>query len=514
MGPWHERPEPSTASPWRVFGWALLVGALLSLPASADLPAGRAAGLPPDTASLARARAEGPVYVVEAYPRVGRARFPGLTVLAEWEGTALVAGPEGAIEALAALGYEVRLVPESRLLPAVPEAAPLVPATFDERVQWVMDQVQQAGLVTLLNGLSGEIPVTIEGASQTLLTRYSFFSGCRLAEQYVFETLHAAGLAVEYQPFYTGTWRNVVATMPGVTRPGRQILVTAHLDDRPNGATAPGADDNGSGSAAVLRAAQIMGPATFDKTIKFICFTGEEQGLIGSYAYAEAAASRGDTIDAVVNLDMIAYESNDDDVFELHAGTTEASGAIADAFMDVNTVYGLGLVPEKITTGATSSSDHAAFWYYGYPAILAIEDFQDFTPYYHTVGDRVSTLDPGYFTRLAKAAIGTVATLAGPAWTTVVGASAPAVLLSLGPNPTRRGAVLRLSLPVPAEVRLDFFDLAGRRLRTLGGIRPAGVAEVAWDGLDAAGSAAPAGVVFYRASAGERVFSGRLVVLR
>jgi hypothetical protein len=140
---------------------------------------------------------------------------------------------------------------------------------------------------------------------------------------------------------------------------------------------------------------------------------------------------------------------------------------------------------------------------------------QDLTPWYHMVEDRVATLDQDFFTRFAKAAVGTVATLAGPGWTVGVEPPAPAAFITLGPNPTTRGAVLRLSLPAPAEVRLEFFDLTGRRLRELGGgVRPSGVSEISWDGLDAAGSPAPAGVVFYRASVGEKVRSGRLVVLR
>ena len=461
--------------------------------------------------------AEGPVYVVEAYPRVVSARFPGLKVLAEWEGAALVAGPARAIDSLAALGYEVRRVSGPALLPAVPPSAPQARAGYDARVQWLMDQVVQADLVAMLDGLSGETPVTIGGASQVIGTRYSAFDGCRLAEQYALETMQAAGLEVEYQPFPGGSWRNVVATRTGVSRPGRQVLVIAHLDDMPGGTSpiAPGADDNGSGSVTVLRAAQIMAALPFEKTIRFICFTGEEQGLLGSTAYAASAAARGDTIDAVVNLDMIAYESNDLDVFELHAGTQAASGVIADVFISVNTDYGLGLEPQKITSGSTSASDHAPFWSHGYAAILAIEDFQDFTPWYHKTEDRVATLDQNYFTRLAKAAVGTVATLAGPAWTVGVEPPAPAAFIALGPNPTTRGAVLRFSLPAPAVVRLELFDLAGRRLRTVGGgVRPAGVSEIHWDGLDATGNLAPTGVMFYRASLGERVFSGRLIVLR
>jgi len=507
-------------SAWRSAAWVLCAGALLALPCpalAAVAPHGLL-GVPPGIQVPVLDEADGPVYVVEAYPRVLSTRFPGLKVLAEWEGAALVAGPEGTIDSLAALGYEVRRVQEQGLLPAVPEAAPQAEAGYDARVQMVMDQVVQSDLVGMLNGLTGETSVTIGGASQVITSRYSYRTQCRLAEQYVFETMQATGLPVEYQTYTheSNDWRNVIATLTGVSRPGRQILVTAHLDDMPGTAFAPGADDNGSGSVTVLRAAQIMAALQFEKTIRFICFTGEEQGLLGSYAYAVGAVVRGDTIDAVVNLDMIAYESDGLDVIELHAGTTvAASGAIADAFMNVNTTYGLGFTPEKVTTGSSYSSDHASFWSLGYPAILAIEDFQDFTPWYHTELDRVATLELDFFTRFAKAAVGTVATLAGPAWTVGVEPPAPAVFIALGPNPTTRGAVLRLSLPAPAEVRLELFDLTGRRLRALGGgVQPAGVSEIHWDGLDATGNVAPAGVVFYRATAGEKVFSGRLIVLR
>jgi hypothetical protein len=507
-------------SAWRGGVCGLFVGALLALPipALAAVAPGGLLGVPPGIQVPVFDESDGPVYLVEAYPRVLSARFPGLKVLAEWEGAALVAGPEGAIDSLAALGYEVRRVQEQGFLPAVPEAAPQAAAGYDARVQWIMDRILQADLVAMLNGLTGETSVTIGGSSQVIATRNSYRTECRLAEQYVFETLQAAGLPAEYQAYGSNGWRNVIATLTGVSRPGRQILLTAHLDDMPGSAyaIAPGADDNGSGSVTVLRAAQIMAALPFEKTIRFICFTGEEQGLVGSSAYALAAAARGDTIDAVVNLDMIAYESNGVDVIELHAGTTvAASGAIGDAFMDVNTTYGLGFAPEKITIGSTNASDHASFWQRGYPAILAIEDMQDFTPWYHKVEDRLTTLDQDFFTRFAKVAIGTVATLAGPGWTVGVEPQEPAALIALGPNPTTGGALLRLSLPTPAEVRLELFDLTGRRLRVLGGgVWPAGVSELRWDGLDAAGNVTPAGVVFYRASVGEKAFTGRLIVLR
>jgi len=216
---------------------------------------------------------------------------------------------------------------------------------------------------------------------------------------------------------------NVVAVLPGQTEPGKECLITAHYDNTSNDPYnyAPGADDNGSGTAAVLTAAHILKDFEFDYTLKFVGFAGEEQGLLGSEAYAAEAAQRGDTIIGVYNFDMIAYEGNNVNIIELHAGTGASSGALADITIGVINDYGLALTPQKITTGATDRSDHASFWAYGFPAILGIEDFDDFNPAYHTTGDRISIFDLPYFTDFAKAGIASLAVLAQPYHTFIYG---------------------------------------------------------------------------------------------
>lgn len=209
---------------------------------------------------------------------------------------------------------------------------------------------------------------------------------------------------------------NVVATLPGQTQPGKECLITAHYDNTSNDPYnyAPGADDNASGTAAVLTAAHILKDYDFDYTIKFIGFSGEEQGLLGSEAYAQKAYEAGDTVLAVYNLDMIAFDGNNDNIIELHAGTGPSSGALADIMIGVINDYSFPLVPQKITSGSTGGSDHASFWAYGFPAILGIEDFQDFNPAYHKTGDRISIFDMPYFTDFAKAGIASLAILAQP----------------------------------------------------------------------------------------------------
>jgi photosystem II stability/assembly factor-like uncharacterized protein len=209
---------------------------------------------------------------------------------------------------------------------------------------------------------------------------------------------------------------NVVATIEGQTYPGRQVLITGHYDDVSEDSYnwAPGADDNASGTVSLLAAASILKDYDLTNTVKFVAFSAEEQGLLGSAAYAQEAYNRGDTIVGVLNFDMIAYDGNGDDVIEVHCGDPSENQALADLLIGAISDYGLSLSPEKIISGATDRSDHASFWDWGYPAILGIEDFDDFNPLYHTTGDRVSIFDTSYYVDFTKAAVAGISILADP----------------------------------------------------------------------------------------------------
>jgi len=240
------------------------------------------------------------------------------------------------------------------------------------------------------------------------------------AASYLYGQLSAAGLSVGYDVFvYNGTtMKNVAAELPGAgLQSGGIYIICAHYDStssEPYNA-APGADDNASGSAAVLEAARILSQHRFAHTLRFVLFAGEEQGMIGSAHYAAAAHDRGDSIEGVINLDMIGYEgpANDHRV-ELHAGTDPASIALADVMMAAISVYGVQLSPEKITSGATTRSDHASFWSQGYPAVLGIEDMQDFSPYYHQTTDTLAHMRTSLMVQFTKAGVATLAELASP----------------------------------------------------------------------------------------------------
>ena len=107
--------------------------------------------------------------------------------------------------------------------------------------------------------------------------------------------------------------RNVVAVLPGVdTTDPSVIIVEAHLDSRckdncDGDCLAQGMEDNGSGVALVLELARVMGYSNyvFDHTIVFMTVTGEEQGLVGSNAYAVFAKQDSLPIKAVLNNDIV-----------------------------------------------------------------------------------------------------------------------------------------------------------------------------------------------------------------
>jgi uncharacterized repeat protein (TIGR01451 family) len=146
--------------------------------------------------------------------------------------------------------------------------------------------------------------------------------------------------------------------------------------------------------------------------VRFVTFSGEEQGLYGSYYYVAEAHSAGTNIGGAINLDMIAWDSDGDNIMEIHAGTQGDSQALGTVFLNANTTYGVALVPEYITYGSAGASDHARFWSHGYPAILVIEDFQDFNPYYHQTSDTLDKLDLPYATKFVQTTVATLAELA------------------------------------------------------------------------------------------------------
>jgi hypothetical protein len=103
---------------------------------------------------------------------------------------------------------------------------------------------------------------------------------------------------------------DVLAIQRGQTDPGRVIIIAAHLDSRNSDVMdalhdAPGANDDGSGVAAVLEAARILSKRKFPATLVYAVLTGEEQGLLGGTVLAHYARNHGWNVEADLNNDII-----------------------------------------------------------------------------------------------------------------------------------------------------------------------------------------------------------------
>jgi hypothetical protein len=319
-------------------------------------------------------------------------------------------------EELYAQGYPL-IEARRQLPPRTPAGARAGVAANDPAIQGILQQVTAPMLAGFVADLSGENEVVVNGKPLTIQTRYSGTEGMFDAADYLYQYYEDLGLSVEQLPFRIDDWVNVVATQTGRVRPDQVYVICAHYDSISETpfSYAPGADDNASGSATVMAAAQILSQYAFDHTIRYVHFSGEEQGLYGSKAYAHQAANLGEEIMGVINLDMIAWDDLNGPIFELHAGQpASASRQLADVFLDIVDVYDLDLdIEMRLGAQATNRSDHASFWQEGYAAFLAIEDFDDFTPYYHSTADTLETLDMDYFVAATQAALGALSTLAG-----------------------------------------------------------------------------------------------------
>ncbi len=291
----------------------------------------------------------------------------------------------------------------------------------DPTVQGMLSQVTTQVVVDYTAQLSGEVPVTVGGSPFTITSRYSY-SGTPIqkAGQWVGEHFQNLGLTVDYHVWGTtgtpSTYPNVVGQRLGTTNPNDIYIIGGHLDDMPSSGLAPGADDNASGSVATLIAADILTQYDWSCTLRFAVWTGEEQGLRGSAAYATRAKNANETIKGYLNMDMIAFNAGAPNEINLFAkSTVPGSVSMMDLYADAITAYGLNLVPVKYTNDTLGDrSDNKSFWDKGYASMLAIEDYYgDFNTRYHTANDKLQYLDMAYYTDFVKASLATFVHLTG-----------------------------------------------------------------------------------------------------
>lgn len=203
---------------------------------------------------------------------------------------------------------------------------------------------------------------------------------------------------------------NVVAVQKGTVDPNTVIVVCGHMDSTVssyNYASAPGADDNGTGAAGVLHVARVAGRLPLPYTVIYAEMNAEEVGLVGSKAVAKAlAAQTGVQIKAVLNMDMIA-DKDDNEVAVI--GNTRSNWLI-DVFKDTALAY-TGLKSKTLYDSNIWYSDHSSFWNIGASAILTIEGYPEMSKYYHKATDLVANLEPTLMEKIARSQLAVLLTL-------------------------------------------------------------------------------------------------------
>jgi aminopeptidase YwaD len=232
---------------------------------------------------------------------------------------------------------------------------------------------------------------------------------CEALGKYLYETLNSFHLSVRYD-----SWRyklrsgnNIEATLQGTTKGDSIVIVSAHYDSV---RVSPGADDDGSGVAVVLAVADIMSNYCFNSTVRFVLFSGEEQGLLGSHEYVQHAYRTGERIIADLQLDGVGYAVTSEDSSKIKHHSNNQSAWMVDISSAIASHYYDDIDLEVVRLPHVTFSDHESFVKYDYDASYFFEYF--LTPYYHTSEDILEHMNITYLAKVCKLTVGTLASMA------------------------------------------------------------------------------------------------------
>jgi len=254
----------------------------------------------------------------------------------------------------------------------------------------------------------------------TYYTRYYNSDTAKQAAQWLFQQYEdyaafRSDITIEY---FDHTWKmpSIIARIQGEQGDAgaTRVILGAHEDSIGTSTTgqAPGADDDGSGTATVLEVFRVLAQSGFKphRTIEFHAYSGEEGGLLGSQAIAKAYQSFGIVVESMLQLDMTMYGKNETEPFGVVTDyvSVELSAflrLLLDAYSDF---------PHTNTKCGYACSDHASWTKYGYRAAFPFEaTFAKSDPNIHSPRDTISTLNVYRGYQLSKVALGYVIEMAG-----------------------------------------------------------------------------------------------------
>lgn len=252
-------------------------------------------------------------------------------------------------------------------------------------------------------------------------TRRTLTAGNLDARDWISTTFARLGWTSTFHAFsmLSGMSYNVIGERVGDTYPNDIYIVGAHMDSTSSQAytLAPGAEDNASGTAALLEIARVLQDQTPASTIRLIAFSGEEQGLIGSSAYVsylQNVSRELDNVKGVYIMDMIGYTSNPYSQHVLLQSRDPSTypwlGNIRNHLVTMAATY---TTLQVYTSNRALGSDHLPFLYHQVPAVLLIGAEVHNYPYYHTANDVPSHVVPAEGREITKMVVAALADRAG-----------------------------------------------------------------------------------------------------
>ena len=236
-------------------------------------------------------------------------------------------------------------------------------------------------------------------------SKYITQPGNRMASDYLAERLRSDGYDVELQWFEPGGLRtaNVIARLPGTVDPDVVYVASSHYDSTERG---PGADDDTSGTTALLEVARVLKDHPQPATVELAFFTGEEAGLLGSREYVRRAVASGKRIVGALNNDMVGWADGprlDNTIRYSNPGIRDVQHGAALLFSDL-------ILYDALYYKNTDA--HAYYEEYGdivggigsYPVLG--------NPHYHQFTDRLNTVDHRLVAEVARTTAATLMLLA------------------------------------------------------------------------------------------------------
>jgi hypothetical protein len=315
-----------------------------------------------------------------------------------------------------AFSYFIIICLFSGTIPSIASAAPLQQTVLPEQSH-AFERISNPSSL----GRSSDILQMIQQVNASLLQTYiqtiqdfgphpTGSTACDALETYLYDTLasfHVSSVRLDPWTYKLRSGKNIVATIQGNPNDTSIVIVSAHYDSVK---ISPGANDDGSGVAVVLAVADIMSKHSFNSTLRFVLFSGEEQGLLGSHEYAQNASRNKEHIIGDIQLDGVGYAVSSDDGSKIEHHANNQSAWMIDLSTSIATLYHEQIELEVLRLPHVTFSDHESFVKYHYAASYLWEYAS--TPYYHTTEDTLEHLNITYLAKVCKLTIGTLASMA------------------------------------------------------------------------------------------------------